>query len=66
MKTANEKYQNYIYQFSYKGNVLVEPMKVSHGTLSSVGHRLNASALVQNTCPDLEPNMRRLVLSQEL
>lgn len=49
MKNANEKYQNYIYQFSYKGNVLVEPIKVSHGILSSVGHRLNISALVQNT-----------------
>jgi hypothetical protein len=29
IKNPNDTYQNYIYQFRYKGNVLVESMRVS-------------------------------------
>jgi hypothetical protein len=35
VKNAIKIYQNYIYQFQYKGNVLNEPLKVAHGTMGS-------------------------------
>ena len=45
IKNTNETYQNYIYQFRYKGNVLVEPMKVSHGTLGFRGTQFEYQCL---------------------
>jgi hypothetical protein len=41
-KKANEIYQNYIYQFRYKGNVLAEPLKdpVEHSSITSALHVL--------------------------
>ena len=47
-KKSNETYQNYIYQFSDKGNVPVEPMKVSHGTLGFRGTQFEYQCLSVN------------------
>jgi hypothetical protein len=62
IRSANETYQNYSDQYRYKGNVLVQPMKVSHGTLGFRGTQFEYQCFVQNICPDLETNTRRLVL----
>jgi len=45
IKNANEAYQNYIYQSRYNGNVLVEPMKVSNGTLEFRGTKFEYRCL---------------------
>jgi hypothetical protein len=46
---AIKNYQNYIYQFHYKGNVLTEPLKVLHRSQFECHSFINAVLMV-NEC----------------
>jgi hypothetical protein len=51
-RKAIKGYQNYIYQFCYKRNVVVEPLKVAHGARFQY-HRFRSWIVVKTSC-DME------------